>query len=622
MSRSISILSKRWQTLSLSIWIIGLIALIWGLFSLYKIFSQERDDAVSEILSRHKTLEQYAFQAFNQSLQQQLALANVNLRHVLRDPLKANNTILYFEDSRQLLPRPSVYRTDDTQINNAENLYQELLAVEPVDLVADSLSPWNERRILLSNFKLAVESNDAGEIRWAFREISEQRARIQLQGNLDIPYMMAVLEYLVTFSNPEKTLVQNVIRNGSIVDQEMGNYGLQRSLIAQRDLFSKREFEFLRDMIVSMSKKFDIPYEDFLQQSRVENQVLPVNLATIKSPAFLLNNRWYVERRAEEKILGVAIDAASVITNIEMTMKAIGLLEPGDTVQSGQQSAEVLPLSDVQLRVNSNSLQARLQSVQKRFWIKTVLLFASAVLVVSIAVLVIFIQYRKQRYLALKSDFIATVSHELKTPLASVRLLSETLLRKTQNLASAKDYPMRIINTVDSMSLLVDNILSFNRLTKGAWTLKKSPVYLEEVISSLKKEFNQYTHLPVRVQLENLEDVEISADQELIKILFRNLVNNACKYNDQEEVNIAIKGETDPRFTVYVKDNGIGIKKRNWTAVFQEFSRIVESKEKSISGTGLGLAICKKIMQLHDGDIDITSSNEHGTTFRLRFAAV
>jgi signal transduction histidine kinase len=115
--------------------------------------------------------------------------------------------------------------------------------------------------------------------------------------------------------------------------------------------------------------------------------------------------------------------------------------------------------------------------------------------------------------------------------------------------------------------------------------------------------------------------MEISADQELIKILFRNLVNNACKYNDQEEVNIAIKGEIHPRCTVYVKDNGIGIKKRNWPTVFQEFSRIVENKEKSISGTGLGLAICKKIMQLHDGDIDIASSNEHGTMFRLRFAA-
>jgi signal transduction histidine kinase len=121
--------------------------------------------------------------------------------------------------------------------------------------------------------------------------------------------------------------------------------------------------------------------------------------------------------------------------------------------------------------------------------------------------------------------------------------------------------------------------------------------------------------------MQNLDDMEINADQELVKILFRNLVNNACKYNEQDSVNISITGERDSRLTVYFKDNGVGIKKKNWSKVFDEFSRFVESKDKTISGTGLGLAICKKIMQLHKGDIDIASSDEQGTTFKLTFAA-
>ncbi len=595
-------------------------ALVWGLLSLYGIFSQERNDATSEILSRHKTLEQYAFQALTQSLQQQLAFANVNLRHLLRDPLKPSENILYFENSQQLLPRPTIYKSNLTQENNAKKLYQELMDVEPVDLAADNLSPWGERRILLSNFKLAVESNDASEIRWAFREISEQRARTQLSGDKDIPYMMAVLEYLITFSNPDKTLVQNIIRNGSIIDQELGNYGMQRSLIAQRNLFTKQEFEFLRDMIIAISKKFAIPYDDFLRQSQAENQLLPIKVNEINSSVFILNNHWYVERQDNEKILGVAIDIESIISNIDLTMKAIGLLETGDSLEYAVQKKKVLALGDVELSVMSNSLQARLRSVEKRFWIKTLLLFASAVLVVSIAVLVTIIQYRKQRYLALKSDFIATVSHELKTPLASVRLLSETLARRTKDYEPAKDYPERIITTIDGMSLLVDNILSFNRLNKGAWELKKSPVYIEEVVSELKKEFSQYTHLPIHIEMENLDDVEINADQELIKIMFRNLVNNACKYNEQKSIDISISGERDPQLCIYFKDNGVGINKQHWTSVFEEFSRFVESKDRSISGTGLGLAICKKIMQLHKGRIDITSSGDKGTTFKLTFA--
>ena len=328
-----------------------------------------------------------------------------------------------------------------------------------------------------------------------------------------------------------------------------------------------------------------------------------------------------MERQDKQKILGVAIDIDSIISNIDLTMKAIGLLEPEDSLKYALQNNEVLAVGDVKLSVQSRSLQARLQSVEKRFWIKTLLLFASAVLVVSIAVLVTIIQYRKQRYLALKSDFIATVSHELKTPLASVRLLSETLARRTKTYDPAKDYPERIIKTIDGMSLLVDNILSFNRLNKGAWQLKKSPIYIEEVLAELKKEFNQYTHLPVTIEMENLSDVEVNADQELVKILFRNLVNNACKYNDRDKIKIIIRGERDPQLNIYFKDNGVGINKQNWTAVFQEFSRFVESKDKSISGTGLGLAICKKIMQLHKGSIDITDSGNQGTTFKLSFAA-
>jgi len=619
-SRLISNLASRWQSISIVIWTLGLTALVWGLVSLYGIFNQERNDAVSEILSRHKTLEQYAFQALTQSLQQQLAFANVNLRHVLRDPLKSNENILYLEKDKQLLPRPAVYKSSHNQENNAQKLYQELIAVEPVDLTADNLSPWGERRILLSNFKLAVESNDASEIRWAFREISEQRARTQLSSDKDIPYMLAVLEYLITFSNPDKTLVQNIIRNGSIIDQELGNYGLQRSLIAQRNLFTKQEFEYLRDMIVTISKKFAIPYDDFLHQSQLENQLLAIKVNDITSPAFILNNHWYVERQDSENILGVAIDINSIISNIDLTMKTIGLLEPKDSLKYALQNKEVIAVGDVELSVMSKSLQARLQSVEKRFWIKTILLFASALLVVSIAVLVTIIQYRKQRYLALKSDFIATVSHELKTPLASVRLLSETLARKTKEFDPAKDYPERIIKTIDGMSLLVDNILSFNRLNKGAWQLKKSPVYVEEVIAELKKEFSQYTHLPVNIEMENLNDVELNADQELVKILFRNLVNNACKYNEQDSINISISGERDPQLRIYFKDNGVGINKQNWDTVFNEFSRFVESKDKSISGTGLGLAICKKIMQLHKGNIGITNSSDKGTTFKLTFA--
>ncbi|MGD8640727.1 MAG: HAMP domain-containing sensor histidine kinase, partial [Gammaproteobacteria bacterium] len=481
----------------------------------------------------------------------------------------------------------------------------------------------DERLNLLSNFKLVVESNDANEIRWAFRDIREQRARAPLPGDVDIPYMIALLDYLVTFSTPDRKLVQNIIRNGSLIDQEQGNYGLQRSLIAQRNLFTREEFSFLRDKIVAFSKSYNVPYDDFLRQSEAEHPLLDIDTTLTGDPALVLNNQWYVSRLDSGHLLGVAIDFMPLIGQIDRNMKAIGLLADDDRVQyqhDGPGSVTLAAL-DNSLAVKSVSLQNRLQSLEQRYWLKTMLLFASALLILSIAVLVTIIQYRQQRFLALKSDFIATVSHELKTPLASVRVLAETLLRKTRDYQPAKDYPARIIKTMDGMSLLVDNILSFNRLTKGAWNLRKSPVYIEEVISSLKKEFKQYTHLPVHIDVQNLEDIEIVADQELIKILFRNLVSNACKYNEQQAVNILIKGERAPEVAVTVQDNGVGIPKEKWSLVFDEFTRFVNTRDKTISGTGLGLAICKKVMQLHEGSINIINSGRNGTTFKLTFAA-
>ena len=604
------------------VWLAGMLVLFWGLVSLHSIFSQERDDATSEVVSRHKTVERYASQALSQLLQQQLAIAKVNLRHVLRDPLIASDTILYFEDRTQVLPRPSTYSASKKSGNHAQQLYQELMDVEPVDLATHNMSPWEERLNLLSNFKLMVESNDANEIRWAFRDIREQRARAPLPGDADIPYMIALLDYLVTFSNPETSLVRNIIRNGSIIDQEQGHYGLQRSLIAQRHLFTRSEFSFLRDKIIFFSKKYAVTYADFIEQSQVENRELKIDPESVAAPSLLSGNRWYAERMDEYHLLGVAISFGSLIDRIEKDMKGVGLLEDKDAIHYAGQGDGVVALTDVEtsLSVKSVSLQQRLQSLNSRYWLKTLLLFASAVLVVSIAVLVTIIQYRQQRFLTLKSDFIATVSHELKTPLASVRVMAETLLRKTKDYNPVRDYPSRIIKTIDGMSLLVDNILSFNRLNKGAWQLKKTPVYIEEVISSLKKEFSQYTLLPVIIEMQGLQDIEINADRELIKILFRNLVNNACKYNEQEKVTITITGKSDPEIIIYVKDNGIGIPKEHWPAVFDEFTRFINTREKSISGTGLGLAICKKVMHLHQGTIKIADSDIGGTTFMLTFA--
>lgn len=600
----------------------GVLFLIWGLNSLHSIFAQEYKDATSAILSRHRTLEQYAVQAFKQSLQQQLAVAKVNLNQVLRDPLVENSNILYFNKKGQILPRPSVYSSTPTGSQNAMSLYDELMARDPIDLANQSSDPWELLLDALSRFKLAVESNDANNIRWEFRVVSDRRSTKPVPPQRDIPYMLALLDYLVSFTNPEKSLVTNIIRTGSIIDQERGSYGLQRALLANRNLFSREEFTTLSNKVLLIAKKFDIPHEDFIEQIQIENKLLDIDTDT-STPAlhwFSHKEQWYVEPHAISELIGTTVNSQDIISSIELTMKTIGLLEQADTVELSTIPQKRLDLEELILAVKSSGLNQRLKAANKRYWLKTFLLFAVALLVLSIAALVLLILYRKQKYLALKSEFIATVSHELKTPLASARVLAETLMRKTAGFHPAKDYPKRIVNSIDSMTLLVDNILSFNRLTKDSWKLRRSNVNVEEVVASLKHEFSQYTNHPLTIETRNPDNLELLADQELIQMLLRNLVSNACKYNDNDNIQIKLelKMETPDLTCVYFSDNGIGIESQNQNSIFDEFSRVIDDN-KTVSGTGLGLAICRKILHLHQGEISVHTSSRNGTTFKLTF---
>ncbi|MGI9303143.1 MAG: sensor histidine kinase, partial [Gammaproteobacteria bacterium] len=222
---------------------------------------------------------------------------------------------------------------------------------------------------------------------------------------------------------------------------------------------------------------------------------------------------------------------------------------------------------------------------------------------------------REHQILALKSDFVATVSHELRTPLASMRLMAETLERRLAGSDVARDYPQRLIREIDSLNFLVENILSFNRLEKGRWEPRVEDVRLSEIVRTLQQELSGATRACVKVQLEGASDLVVRADPELMKLLFLNLGTNACKYNDDDPVMICIQAEERDPIVIRMADNGIGIPDDQIEKVFSEFYRA----EPGGRGFGLGLAICRRIMELHAGQIRVADSSTNGTVFELSF---
>jgi two-component system, OmpR family, sensor histidine kinase SenX3 len=239
---------------------------------------------------------------------------------------------------------------------------------------------------------------------------------------------------------------------------------------------------------------------------------------------------------------------------------------------------------------------------------------------VALAVGAVVSQRRKQRYLELKSDFVAAVSHELRTPLASLRVMAETLEHRLEGEAKARDYPRRIVAEADALSGLVENILSFNRLDKGRWVAHRRPLALAEFQKSLEEEARAYGLAQVEVTFEGFADERIEADPELLRLLFSNLLRNACRYNANDPVRVRFAASREGgALSIRAFDNGVGIPAEARDEVFEEFKRLKGQPGRGGPGSGLGLSLCRRIMGLHGGTLTLEASSSSGSTFWMHF---
>ena len=601
----------------LVLWAAGLIALVWGLFQLYTIFVEEKNSAIYELNARKNTLSQYASKAIQLRLQRELQRIENTAAILEVDPLIINDEIFLYKNGKQILPRRIQYSVSDV---SAKELYEYIYYVDPLDLLDQQLSPWQARLTLLSHFKLAIDSENADNIRLSFRDIRSQQAREFVDPGKDIPFMVALLDYFLDNSHPENSLVSDAIRSRAITDHENYIPGIQRYFLLHRNRFSKGDFDFFRNKIIAISRAVGVPYDDFVKASELPESQFHLDVAGITEPVFMQNGEWYVEPRQNNQYLGVRIDVSAITQSISREMQQIGLMEAEDTISHNIQNESQMPVNNMNVSVETARWVSTARAIEDHFVLKRTLLLVCAFLALTIAVLASISYFLKQRYLRLKSDFVAAVSHELRTPLASIRLMSETLQRRLAGNEIAKDYPERIVNAVDGLSLLVDNILSYNRLNKGLWKPENRKFNLGELIGEMKNEFRNYAHAPLVINTRDTDKFQLTADFELVRILFRNLISNAYKYNQHSSVEIDITSKSREQQVLLFKDNGVGIPEKNWTNVFNEFQRYVDDREDNVEGAGLGLALCKKIMQLHHGDIRISDSGPKGTTFELVFA--
>jgi signal transduction histidine kinase len=220
----------------------------------------------------------------------------------------------------------------------------------------------------------------------------------------------------------------------------------------------------------------------------------------------------------------------------------------------------------------------------------------------------------------LKSDFVANVSHDLKTPLSLIRMFGETLeLGRAPDEATRREYYAVITRESERLTRLIDNVLDFSRIEGGRRRYDIAPHPVEPVVHDVMEAFRYpLTQRGFKVDVVVAPDLpEALMDPEAVKQALANLVDNAIKYSgERRRLAVAARAEGD-RVAIEVADEGIGIPAAEAERIFEKFYRIGRSETQSSRGSGVGLALVKHIAEAHGGRVSVESRPGEGSRFTL-----
>jgi signal transduction histidine kinase len=257
---------------------------------------------------------------------------------------------------------------------------------------------------------------------------------------------------------------------------------------------------------------------------------------------------------------------------------------------------------------------------------RQVMLFTTAfgvLFVVIVAGLVVtFRLVRRETEMArLKSDFVANVSHDLKTPLSVIRMFGETLeMDRVRDEATRREYYRVITRESERLSRLIDNVLDFSRIEGGRRRYERTPTAVEPLVRDVVDAFAwPLTRQGFKVEVQVAPDLpEVPLDAEAVAQALANLVDNAIKYS-AERRSVRIEAAlVDGELALSVADEGIGISRTEHARIFEKFYRVGHSETQGRRGSGVGLALVRHVAEAHGGRVIVESVPGAGSRFTLR----
>lgn len=231
---------------------------------------------------------------------------------------------------------------------------------------------------------------------------------------------------------------------------------------------------------------------------------------------------------------------------------------------------------------------------------------------------------RDVRMTEVRSQFVASVSHELKTPLTAIRMFAETLaMGRSRDEHTKAEYLETIVNESERLARLVDNVLDFSKIEQGKKIYRLRPVRLEDVADSAARAM-QFPLAQQGFQLRfSVEpDIpELRADPDAIQQAILNLLTNAMKYSgDAREIDLRVGVRGAARngdAVIEVADHGLGMAAEEQKHIFEKFYRAPSHESRLIAGTGLGLTLVAHIVKAHGGRVEVESAPGSGSTFSI-----
>jgi signal transduction histidine kinase/tetratricopeptide (TPR) repeat protein len=226
---------------------------------------------------------------------------------------------------------------------------------------------------------------------------------------------------------------------------------------------------------------------------------------------------------------------------------------------------------------------------------------------------------RELKLAEMRSDFVSSVSHELKTPLTSVQMLAETMRIRDVAPKERNEYLDLILSESERLGRLLKNVLDFSQIEKGTKVYQLEPVELGPVIDAavcLVQRPLREKHLELAV-LNNGADIALNADRDALEQAVLNLLYNAIKYSGKDgRIELRVE-RVSSEAVIQVRDYGVGVHPRDHERIFERFYRAPEDHNRRIPGTGLGLSLVKHIVESHGGRVTVESAPGQGSTFAI-----